>query len=146
MQRKNKTADARMVESVDTRDLKSLGYCSCVGSSPTPGTNLNNNAGNHKIISVFFYCWTTEIRTQSIDIKKTGYLLRRPVDLFIKVGLPRFELSQTEPKPVVLPLHHSPNNLHILRMRVQRYTFLSIYTNIFEIFFKNRQNTLTLHN
>ena len=27
-----------MVESVDTRDLKSLGYCSCVGSSPTPGT------------------------------------------------------------------------------------------------------------
>ena len=31
-------------------------------------------------------------------------------------------------------------------MRVQRYTFLSIYANIFEIFFKNRQNTLTLHN
>lgn len=25
------------------------------------------------------------------------------------VGLPRFELGQTEPKPVVLPLHHSPN-------------------------------------
>ena len=24
------------------------------------------------------------------------------------VGLPRFELGQTEPKPVVLPLHHSP--------------------------------------
>ncbi len=30
--------DARMVESVDTRDLKSLGYYSCVGSSPTSGT------------------------------------------------------------------------------------------------------------
>ena len=29
---------ARMVESVDTRDLKSLGHCGCVGSSPTPGT------------------------------------------------------------------------------------------------------------
>ena len=31
--------------------------------------------------------------------------------LFLKndVGLPRFELGQTEPKPVVLPLHHSPN-------------------------------------
>ena len=29
---------ARMVESVDTRDLKSLGHCGCVGSSPTPST------------------------------------------------------------------------------------------------------------
>ena len=27
---------ARMVELVDTRDLKSLGYCSCAGSSPAP--------------------------------------------------------------------------------------------------------------
>ena len=27
-----------MVESVDTRDLKSLGHCGCVGSSPTPST------------------------------------------------------------------------------------------------------------
>ena len=25
---------------VDTRDLKSLGHCDCVGSSPTRGTNL----------------------------------------------------------------------------------------------------------
>ena len=32
------TEVARMVESVDTRDLKSLGYCSCAGSSPAPGT------------------------------------------------------------------------------------------------------------
>ena len=29
---------ARMVESVDTRDLKSLGHCGRVGSSPTSGT------------------------------------------------------------------------------------------------------------
>ena len=29
---------AQMVESVDTRDLKSLGYCSCAGSSPALGT------------------------------------------------------------------------------------------------------------
>ena len=29
--------------------------------------------------------------------------------LCLVVGLPRFELGQTEPKPVVLPLHHSPN-------------------------------------
>ena len=27
----------------------------------------------------------------------------------IVVGLPGFEPGQTEPKPVVLPLHHSPN-------------------------------------
>ena len=29
-----------MVESVDTRDLKSLGYCSCAGSSPASSTGL----------------------------------------------------------------------------------------------------------
>ena len=29
---------ARMVESVDTQDLKSCGHCGRVGSSPTPGT------------------------------------------------------------------------------------------------------------
>ena len=28
---------------VDTRDLKSLGYCFRVGSSPTPGTTLFEN-------------------------------------------------------------------------------------------------------
>ena len=26
---------------VDTKDLKSFGYCSCVGSSPTSGTILS---------------------------------------------------------------------------------------------------------
>ena len=34
---------ARMVESVDTRDLKSLGPKGCVGSSPTPGTVFNSS-------------------------------------------------------------------------------------------------------
>ena len=29
---------ARMVESVDTRDLKSLGHCGCAGSSPASST------------------------------------------------------------------------------------------------------------
>ena len=38
-----------MVESVDTRDLKSLGHCGRVGSSPTSGTN--NRADNHLIIN-----------------------------------------------------------------------------------------------
>ena len=33
---------ARMVESVDTQDLKSCGHCGCVGSSPTPGTKASN--------------------------------------------------------------------------------------------------------
>ena len=38
-----------MVESVDTRDLKSLGHCGRVGSSPTSGTT--ERADNHQIIS-----------------------------------------------------------------------------------------------
>lgn len=33
---------------------------------------------------------------------------------FYWVGLPGFEPRQTEPKPVVLPLHHSPNLLRFL--------------------------------
>ena len=35
--------DARMVESVDTRDLKSLGHCGCAGSSPASSTRCNRN-------------------------------------------------------------------------------------------------------
>ena len=35
--------DARMVESVDTRDLKSLGHCGCAGSSPASSTRCNCN-------------------------------------------------------------------------------------------------------
>ncbi len=34
---------AQMVESVDTRDLKSLGHIGCTGSSPVPGTNEKNS-------------------------------------------------------------------------------------------------------
>ena len=34
---------ARMVESVDTRDLKSLGHCGCAGSSPASSTGINAN-------------------------------------------------------------------------------------------------------
>lgn len=29
-----------MVESVDTKDLKSFGHCGCAGSSPAPGTTF----------------------------------------------------------------------------------------------------------
>ena len=39
--------------------------------------------------------------------KKRMRLATHP--LLKEVGLPRFELGQTEPKSVVLPLHHSPN-------------------------------------
>ena len=35
-----KRRDARMVESVDTKDLKSFGYCSCAGSSPASSTEF----------------------------------------------------------------------------------------------------------
>ena len=40
-----------MVESVDTRDLKSLGHCGRVGSSPTSGTIMVDNQSiiNHLI-------------------------------------------------------------------------------------------------
>ena len=42
------------------------------------------------------------------------------------VGLPRFELGQTEPKPVVLPLHHSPIIMCFPWKAVQRYVFPAI--------------------
>ena len=42
------------------------------------------------------------------------------------VGLPRFELGQTEPKPVVLPLHHSPIITCFPWKAVQRYVFPAI--------------------
>ena len=34
--------DARMVESVDTKDLKSFGHCGCAGSSPASSTWLKS--------------------------------------------------------------------------------------------------------
>ena len=36
------------------------------------------------------------------------------------VGLPGFEPGQTEPKPVVLPLHHSPIIMCFPRKAMQR--------------------------
>ena len=44
-----------MVESVDTRDLKSLGHCGRVGSSPTSGTN--NWVDNQLIINPIAYLY-----------------------------------------------------------------------------------------
>lgn len=36
---------ARVVELVDTQDLKSCGHCARAGSSPAPGTNPDANRG-----------------------------------------------------------------------------------------------------
>ena len=41
------------------------------------------------------------------------------MNLFV-VGLPGFEPGQTEPKPVVLPLHHNPNLSAFYRNAWQR--------------------------
>ena len=45
------------------------------------------------------------------------------------VGLPGFEPGQTEPKPVVLPLHHSPNLLLSFEMRGKDTIFLRYLPN-----------------
>ena len=39
-----------MVESVDTKDLKSFGYCSCAGSSPASGTKQHSSPAPHRSI------------------------------------------------------------------------------------------------
>ena len=44
--------DARMVESVDTRDLKSLGHCGCAGSSPASST-LRDKSSFWRFVSFF---------------------------------------------------------------------------------------------
>ena len=49
------------------------------------------------------------------------------------VGLPRFELGQTEPKPVVLPLHHSPIINHYV-LSLESGAKIRFSCNIFQIF------------
>ena len=51
------------------------------------------------------------------------------------VGLPGFEPGQTEPKPVVLPLHHSPIIRAFLEKRCKGNAFISYFQIIFDIFF-----------
>ena len=46
--------DARMVESVDTKDLKSFGHCGCAGSSPASSTGLKLHKS--MIYGAFFIC------------------------------------------------------------------------------------------
>ena len=45
---------ARMVESVDTRDLKSLGHYGCAGSSPAPST-IDKRATRSIVACCTFY-------------------------------------------------------------------------------------------
>ena len=56
-----------------------------------------------------------------------------PLRLFC-VGLPGFEPGQTEPKPVVLPLHHSPNFLLSFEMRCKDTIFLCYLPNFLCVF------------
>ena len=44
-----------MVESVDTRDLKSLGYCGCAGSSPASSTRVILYRLQIKMLQAFFF-------------------------------------------------------------------------------------------
>ena len=57
-------------------------------------------------------------------------LLRLPC-----VGLPGFEPGQTEPKPVVLPLHHSPNFSAFFRNAWQRYYLFTLSSKFSLTFF-----------
>ena len=45
-------AAARVVELVDTQDLKSCGHCGCTGSIPVPGTKRLSHFQNE---AVFFF-------------------------------------------------------------------------------------------
>ena len=45
---------AQMVESVDTRDLKSLGHCGCAGSSPASSTLKKKSLANQMIARLFY--------------------------------------------------------------------------------------------
>ena len=44
-----------MVESVDTRDLKSRGHCGCAGSSPAPSTRKQKDTKAKIITFMSFY-------------------------------------------------------------------------------------------
>ena len=61
---------------------------------------------------------------------------KAPKDIFwgLIVGLPGFEPGQTEPKPVVLPLHHSPNFLLSFEMRCKDTIFLCYLPNFLCVF------------
>ena len=46
---------ARVVESVDTRDLKSRGHCGCAGSSPASSTTWNKKPVESNISTGFLF-------------------------------------------------------------------------------------------
>ena len=73
---------------------------------------------------------TLRIDSVLLMMNKYSFLLhnyinkKAPRDCLLRlrcVGLPGFEPGQTEPKPVVLPLHHSPNLIAFFRNAWQRY-------------------------
>ena len=56
---------AQMVESVDTRDLKSLGHYGCTGSSPVPGT-INEDL-EHRPATYTTMSWDDFVQSQAYD-------------------------------------------------------------------------------
>ena len=81
---------------------------------------------------------TLRIDSVLLTVNKYLFLLhnyinkKAPRDCLLRlpcVGLPGFEPGQTEPKPVVLPLHHSPNLLLSFEMRGKDTIFLRYLPN-----------------
>ena len=62
------------------------------------------------------------------------YQLKKPVSdrLIVQVGISGFEPEQTEPKSVVLPLHHISIWLPFLILGLQRYECFAKMQNFFE--------------
>ena len=75
------------------------------------------------------------------NIKRTSYnkvYIRNPTNICgisSLVGLPGFEPGQTEPKPVVLPLHHSPIIGAFLEKRCKGRGFIHFYQIFCRVFF-----------
>ena len=58
---------AQMVESVDTRDLKSLGHCGRTGSSPVPGTITFKDTTDNRPAAYTSMSWDDFVQAQAYD-------------------------------------------------------------------------------
>src|SRR5690554_5602796 len=55
------TQSARVVELVDTQDLKSCGHCGRAGSIPAPGTNQSESAAKALLLTLILLTLTPEL-------------------------------------------------------------------------------------
>ena len=55
------TLRARVVELVDTQDLKSCGHCGRAGSIPAPGTNQSESAAKALLLTLILLTLTPEL-------------------------------------------------------------------------------------